>query len=114
MWLYNLGMICGNHLLSKLSETSVHGCGPGSGPDKGVMGLLQSNPVSMDLHTFLFDRDSSKMLSPIPTKRFVSEKQFFRDITSNTYVYPFVFSEFCAMLFSYTQSIDVSFIRILK
>lgn len=56
----------------------------------------------MDLHTFLFDRDSSKMLSPIPTKRFVSEKQFFRDITSNTYVYPIVFSEFCAMLFSYT------------
>ncbi|XP_052676534.1 ATR-interacting protein-like [Crassostrea angulata] len=68
------GMICGNHLLSKLSETSVHGCGPGSGPDKGVMGLLQSNPVSMDLHTFLFDRDSSKMLSPIPTKRMSDKK----------------------------------------
>lgn len=65
----------------------------------------------MDLHTFLFDRDSSKMLSPIPTKRFVSEKQFFRDITSNTYVYPIVFSEFCAMLFSYTQALtSLSFV----
>lgn len=40
MWFYNLGMICGNYLLFKLSEISVYGCGSGSGLDKGVMGLL--------------------------------------------------------------------------
>lgn len=68
------GTISGNHFLSKLLETNIHGHGPGSSPDKGLMGLLQSNPLSMDLHTFLFDRDSSKMLSPIPTKRMSDKK----------------------------------------
>ncbi|XP_062590170.1 ATR-interacting protein-like [Saccostrea cucullata] len=69
------GAVTGNHFLSKLSEVSLQGLpGPGSIPDRGLMGLLQMNPPSMDLQAFLFDRDSSKQLSPIPTKRMSDKK----------------------------------------
>ncbi|XP_061187663.1 ATR-interacting protein-like [Saccostrea echinata] len=69
------GTVTGNHFLSKLSEVSLQGLpGPGSIPDRGLMGLLQMNPPSMDLQSFLFDRDSTKLLSPIPTKRMSDKK----------------------------------------
>ncbi|XP_048739112.2 ATR-interacting protein-like isoform X2 [Ostrea edulis] len=68
------GIVTGNHLLSKLSEASLQGSCQGSSPDRGLMGLLQTNPPSMDLQAFLFDRDSSNLLSPIPTKRMSDKK----------------------------------------